>query len=330
MKSIDDLFSLIDNKLIELYEAPSKKYYKVFDFKTLLGLLSDELSKNGYNDYYKKKAAHLISVFDDLCNSMVESHHVKDLSYNPNTQEIETEYITHNSITNETETKKIKRAAGELSDYFSKKELPEEYHRQLSETCKLSYHLKKCEQDYSSFLPAVSHRFTGELNDENDIATYIHIMGDIPCKGDKFDKYFTIDSNYLWKNNISFETYIEQIYKERAVLNIMNEPPSSEHHAKSNNYEGIAKALSKYVTGASDQDLQTIIEHGVLPIGAECKKWIGSAADGHRFCYKFNLTMASFNKCFSMQNTKLTAANKKDVKMELNDSISDIISKYPK
>ena len=91
-------------------------------------------------------------------------------------------------------------------------------------------------------------------------------------------------------------------------------------------YNGMAEALTKYVKGASDADLQTIIEHKTLPIGATVKEWVGAEADAHRFCHRYGLKNADFKKCFGKE---IKAGNKKGIEMELNGSIWDIISQYP-
>lgn len=96
---------------------------------------------------------------------------------------------------------------------------------------------------------------------------------------------------------------------------------------KQKDYIGIAEALTKYVRGASDDDLQTIAEHKMLPIGSTAKEWIGSEADAHRFCYRYGLKNSDFKKCFGRE---IKAGNKKGLEMELNGSIWDIISQYPK
>ncbi|MDH6357638.1 hypothetical protein [Parabacteroides sp. PF5-9] len=261
MKDIDDLFDLIDNKLIELYEAPTQKYYKVFDFKTLLSILSDELVKHGYNEHYKKKASQVIAVFNDLCNTVIESYHYRDLSYNETTKEIETENVIHNTITNETETIKFKRAAGELAEYFSKKDLPEKYHSPLTETCKLDYHLRECQKDYSSFYPAVSRGYSGGLNNENDVATYIYIMGDILRKNDKFENCFSIDINIQWKYKISFEAYVDQIYKKRAVLEAVGKPLPSRDKGEEESIEEHIPAIQS-LCNEKENDIKMFLNHG--------------------------------------------------------------------
>ncbi len=96
---------------------------------------------------------------------------------------------------------------------------------------------------------------------------------------------------------------------------------------KEKSYTGIAEALVKYVKGASDNDLQTIIEHRALPIGSAAKEWIGSEADAHRFCHKYSLKNAEFKKCFGKE---IKTGNKKELQMELKGSIWDVISQYPK
>lgn len=93
-----------------------------------------------------------------------------------------------------------------------------------------------------------------------------------------------------------------------------------------NTYEGIADALKNYVRGASDADLQTIIDHKALPIGATTKEWIGKEADAHRFCFMYGISNSAFKKCFGKE---IKAGNKKGIVMKLGGSIWDVISKYP-
>lgn len=92
-------------------------------------------------------------------------------------------------------------------------------------------------------------------------------------------------------------------------------------------YRGIAERLKEYISGASDSDLETIIEEKRLPDGSALKKWESSKANAHRFCSKYKLSKAQFKKCFGLE---LKSSDINNVKMEKDGTIWDILNEYPK
>lgn len=218
--TVEFLLSKIDDELIKLHDAPNLGTYKVFDFKTALNKLGSELKRNEYSDYHKEKISHLVAVFNDLCNDIIETFYYRDIAYDKITHIAKTEETSYNKTTGEyTENIREREVMEELREYLSTKDLPEKYSEKLTETCKVDYWLKNCTIDYSFFYPAIKNDFNGTLEDEKDLANYLYIIDELLRKGDSFDSYFDIDINYLWKHRINFEQYVFRLKKERDIMN---------------------------------------------------------------------------------------------------------------
>ncbi len=81
IKTIDDLFDLIDNELIILSEAKQKGKYKWFDFVAALRVLDDRIQNAEYNKYRSRKVSNLIKVLNDLYYTPVQTCCKRILSY---------------------------------------------------------------------------------------------------------------------------------------------------------------------------------------------------------------------------------------------------------
>ncbi len=211
--SIDDLIRRIDDELLILSEAPNVDRYSWFDFKTALRKLNDKLQNEGYNEYRKRKASEYINVFNDLCQTIVESVSYRTLAYDPQTGVKKIETYTHNSIAH---TMKRGDNAYEvmpgLRAYCESLQLPEQHSEHLSETVKIDYLLRKCQVDYST----LEKLFDIDPEIEPVIAQmgfYSHVLS----RKDEFERYFDVDINYHNKHRVSFEEYVKQIKAERVI-----------------------------------------------------------------------------------------------------------------
>lgn len=219
MNTVDALIEKIDNELTILHDAPNVGEYKVFDFKTALSKLGAEMKKSECSEYHKEKISNLIIVFNDLCNTIIETTFYRDLSYDAESHIAKTEVIVSNTIKqNNTTTILEQEIPEELWKYYSQKSLPEQFSKTVSEICKYDYFKRKCKNDYSSFFPAVQYGFSGDLDTIDDLVDYIRVSGDLIQKGDRFEEFFNIDINFVWKHKTSFENYVYQLKKEKALM----------------------------------------------------------------------------------------------------------------
>lgn len=219
MNTVDALIEKIDNELIILHDAPNVGEYKVFDFKTALSKLGAEMKKSECSEYHKEKISNLIIVFNDLCNTIIETTFYRDLSYDAESHIAKTEVIVSNTIKqNNTTTILEQEIPEELWKYYSQKSLPEQFSKTVSEICKYDYFKRKCKNDYSSFFPATQYHFDGDLNTVDDLVSCILVSGDLIQKGDRFEEFFNIDINFVWKHKTSFENYVYQLKKEKALM----------------------------------------------------------------------------------------------------------------
>ncbi len=194
--SIDDLIRRIDDELLILSEAPNVGRYGWFDFKTALRKLNDKLQNDGYNEYRKRKVCEYINVFNDLCQTIVESVSYRTLAYDPKTGIKKIETYTHNSITHTVEREENEHEVmPELRAYCETLQLPEQYSEHLCETAKIDYLLRKCEVDYSALKKL--------LDIDPEIELVIARMGSsshVLSHKDEFGSYFDLDiTNRLYR-----------------------------------------------------------------------------------------------------------------------------------
>lgn len=93
-------------------------------------------------------------------------------------------------------------------------------------------------------------------------------------------------------------------------------------------YTGIANKLSKWITGADDEVLESIIINKNVPDGKKKPEWKGRAADAHRFRYWIGDTEATMIKCFNglnKNNFKRNGAPKSESEIQLMGSIWDVL-----
>lgn len=92
-------------------------------------------------------------------------------------------------------------------------------------------------------------------------------------------------------------------------------------------FTGLLKDLKPYIEDCSQSDLNTIIEHKVLPIGRKSILWNGSKADAIRFIEHFEITKAQFKNMFYFEDGKPLLAGHKD-KTGTPSDLTDILKKY--
>lgn len=119
-----------------------------------------------------------------------------------------------------------------------------------------------------------------------------------------------------------------------AEINVMlaNAEHNQSEDVKPYEYKGIAEALSKYITGATDEVIEHIAKHKSLPDGAAKPTWVGRPADAHRFRLWCDTTEQPMISCFNqltVDNFKRSGAQNSFIYMR-KGSVWDVLKNYPK
>lgn len=259
MNKIDKLIEIIDDELLKLHQSSKAgAKYSHFNFKQALQSLNNEFLKYGYNDYTKIKASQYVNVFYDLCNSEAECCFVRTLSFNPDTKDLETEYITYDLIKHENKKEILRpKATPELLKFYSEQVYPEKETKKLLWLCKFEYLIQNCDVSYERV--DSEKQFVGDEFDQ--VLRHIVLSKYILTREDKFDNYFKIDINFVMKHRLSFEEYIQQLQQEK-MLNL-----DSKKEAKPQNDEfvfqsAIEKFIPKCISVIQEEELKYFIIHG--------------------------------------------------------------------
>ncbi len=212
IKTIDDLFDLIDNELIILSEAKQKGKYKWFDFVAALRVLDDRIQNAEYNKYRSRKVSNLIKVLNDLYYTPVQTCCKRILSYDKERKIATSEWHISGKDARvelvENEVPFQKQA------HYESLRLPEENFTKLCDTFKFSYLLRGCEIDYSNL---ESTYFSGTEIPEHFWEEWDFYLFSEQQK--EFRRVFNANVD-LDENTITFEKYIMQLKAERNVLRV--------------------------------------------------------------------------------------------------------------
>lgn len=220
---INDLFKVIDDQLLILSEARRQGRYKWFDFVCALNLLNGRIQDEGYNEYRTRKVSQLVNVFNDLCQTIVQSCSLRVLAYNKDNKIATTEWHILGKDSR-VETIESPVISG-LENYYEQLSLPE---RELHsadhlKTTKIKYLLMGCTEDSKDL---VSIYYPDSDETDSSMKSFIaewsafalrHYQLLNEKRGD-FNEIFKIDSNTIYKYRISFEEYVTELKAERHII----------------------------------------------------------------------------------------------------------------
>lgn len=221
--TIDGLFDRIDDELIILYEAKTKKSYKWFDFVAALRLLNDILQNEGYNEYRTRKVSRLVNVFNDLCHTIVQSYSYRVLAYDKERRVATEEWHIFGE---KSRVENIERPViDELEEYYESLSLPEqELHSSDNlKMTKIKYLLSGCDED-SAELTSIYYPDSDEM--DSSLKSLKAEWGAIALNRDQllserrgdFNEIFKMDSNIIYQHKIDFEKYVKELKVERNIL----------------------------------------------------------------------------------------------------------------
>lgn len=221
--TIDGLFDRIDDELIILYEAKTKKSYKWFDFVAALQLLNDRLQNEGYNEYRTRKVSRLVNVFNDLCHTIVQSYSYRVLAYDKERKVATEEWHVFGE---KSRVKNIERLViDELEEYYESLSLPEQklHSSDNLKMTKIKYLLSGCDED-SAELASIYSSDSDEM--DNSLKSLKDEWGAVALNRDQllserrgdFNEIFKMDSNIIYQHKIDFERYVKELKAERNIL----------------------------------------------------------------------------------------------------------------
>ena len=145
----DELIRKIDDKLLELSDAPNTKKFVWFDFNTALRKLNEQFEKEGYNDYHKRIAGQYINVFNDLYNWPAETIGISCIAYNSETKIATMQQITNVNYNGHTASVKTyeQKIDADRQNYYETLKLPESDYAIREDTIKMEYLLRDCNID---------------------------------------------------------------------------------------------------------------------------------------------------------------------------------------
>lgn len=222
MDKADQLIKKIDDELLYLYEASTKnqEYYH-FDFKSALKLLNVEILRLGSKEYYQMRASQYVSVFNDLCNTIVSVIFTRFLSFDTidNILVIEEQERRYDELDDVSIYEKYNISGDSIIKYSNLK-YPTVF-KESRKICKFDKIISKCK--------SVSYK-------KNDSDFYANSFGYQLEKqfnsNEKFDDYFNIDSYLITKHKTTFEKYIHDLIEIRALESEFVEHIEIENNAK--------------------------------------------------------------------------------------------------
>lgn len=220
---INDLFKVIDDQLLILSEARRQGRYKWFDFVCALNLLNGRIQDEGYNEYRTRKVSQLVNVFNDLCQTIVQSCSLRVLAYNKDNKIATIEVHTFGKDS-QVETIESPVISG-LEEYYEQLSLPERepHSSDCLKTTKIKYLLRGCTEDSKDL---VSIYYPDSDETDSSMKSFIaewsafvlrHYQLLNEERGD-FNEIFKIDSNTIYKYRISFEEYVKELKAERHII----------------------------------------------------------------------------------------------------------------
>lgn len=244
IKTIDDLFDLIDDELIILSEAKQKGKYKWFDFVAALRVLDDRIRNAEYNEYRSRKVSNLIKVLNDLYYTPVQTCCKRMLSYDKERKIVTSEW----HISGKDARVELVEEEVPLREqaYYESLRLPEENFTKLCDPVKIRYLLRGCEIDYSNLESTYfsGTEFPEHFWEEWD-EIYFHFFSE---QRKVFRRIFNANVD-LDENTITFEKYITQLKAERNVLRVST---GADRESVSNN--------SHFSVNRSYNEIQRILE----------------------------------------------------------------------
>ncbi len=202
----EELIRKIDDKLLELSEAPNTKKFVWFDFNTALRKLNEQFEKEGYNDYHKRIAGQYINVFNDLYNWPAETIGISCLAYNSETKIATMQQITNVNYNGHTASVKTyeQKIGADRQNYYETLKLPESDYAIREDTIKMEYLLRDCNIDFPDY--------EGTVN-PFEMQMFERRMDKHPADYRRFfSPYINTD-----KHSYKFERYIRKIKADRAV-----------------------------------------------------------------------------------------------------------------
>lgn len=224
---INNLFKVIDDQLLILSEARRQGRYKWFDFVSALKSLNDRIQDEGYNEYRIRKVSRLVNVFNDLCQTIVQSYSCRVLAYDKERKIATTEW---HLLGEDCQVKTIEEPViSGLEEYYEQLSLPE---RELHsgdhlKTTKIKYLLRGCTEDFEE-LASVYYPDSDEMDDslkslkaEWSAFALRHYQLLNERRAD-FNEIFKIDSSTIRKYRITFDEYIKELKAERLIIQRSN------------------------------------------------------------------------------------------------------------
>lgn len=256
MEKADQLIKKIDDELLYLYEASLKnKDYYHFNFELALRQLNVEMLRLRSKEFYQMKASQYISVFNDLCNTIVYTIFVRFLSFDPIDGILVIEE-QERSILGSIEAPTFKEKymiSGESLNYFSKLSYPTVFN-ESRKICKFDNLISYCK--------SVS-------NQKNDSVFFYNSFGYPLLKhliqNEKFDDFFDIDPQLIKKHKTTFEEYIHYLIDVKSLESEISEQIDIENIVN-NDMEKIEilikKLIPTFINQEQEQELRNLLTKG--------------------------------------------------------------------
>lgn len=255
MEKADQLIKKIDDELLYLHIASLKhEDYYHFNFELALKLLNAEMLRLSSNGFYQMKASQYINVFNDLCNTIVNTIFVRFLSFDSMDNILVIERQERKSGFFEFVAFKERYIiTGDSINNYSKLTYPTAF-KETSRICKFDNIISECK---SVSYDKVDSNF---VNIANDNPLVKHLI-----QNEKFNDFFDIESNIISKHKITFEKYIHDLIYERALESEHNETISIEN-AANNDKEKIEILIKRLIpmsiTQSQEPELRNLLISG--------------------------------------------------------------------
>lgn len=278
MDKADQLIKKIDDELLYLYEASTKNQeYSHFDFKLALKLLNDEMLRLSSQEYYQMRASQYVSVFNDLCNTIVSVIFTRFLSFDSidNILVIEEQERRYDELKDVSIYEKYNISGDSIIKYSNLK-YPTVF-KESRKICKFDNIICKCK--------SVSYK-------NNDSDFYSNSFGYQLEKqfnsNEKFDDYFNIDSDLITKHKTTFEKYIHDLIDIRNLESEFNEQIDIENKANEDAEKIevlINKLIPKFIKQEQEKDLRDFLKTGQTKKNVINLK--GSYTEFHKILYPY-------------------------------------------